>query len=211
MTDGKSYKATYDEWAAVLGLEGHAMPGVKLHDSASIHDAALAPLYPTNTEKKEFGGVSKMLPKYFHMHKILRPVFIAKGGDKGRMWDYTGDLMLNMASPEQFHIFDFIFHEVKRASVAKRSLPFSPFIQPLIETFARYLGEVHLECKHSSYNIRVGEVDKLRLAKEKELVVASSYHIAPLPPKKVSKWQKFVSQGLLVCFTSSRNNELEIA
>lgn len=168
MADGKEYRATYDERAEVLGLDGYDGPGLKLQDfSSSKKGELLAPLYPAGTTKFELGVASNMLPKYFHMHKILRPVFIGKAGEKGKMWDYAVNLMLNMAESGKFHIFDYIFKEIRRASTARRSLPSAPFIQALIETFATHLGNVNLETKHTSYTIHVGELDKARLAMEK--------------------------------------------
>lgn len=209
MTDGTQYKFTYDEWAEILGLDGFNAPRKKLHETgSSVKVDGLALLYPPQTPSSEFGLASLMLPKYFHIHKILRPVFIGKGGDKGRMWDYALDIMHFMAQSEKFHIFDYIYNEIRRATLVKRSLPYAPFIMALIVSSATHLGEIHMECKHNPYKPRVGEVDKVRLAKATEPAFTSSSHAAP--PKKVSKWQKFVSQGFLACFTSARNNALEI-
>lgn len=43
-----------------------------------------------------------MSPIYFHMHTILRPCFVGKSREKGKVWDYAIDLLLHMSNQRNF-------------------------------------------------------------------------------------------------------------
>lgn len=160
MTDDIILRATYDQFADVLGLPGRACTHFQIHEANPCHEpmpiTAGMPLMKRALEKGELPNtVSIFQHKYEFLFKCVLSSLVPKVGDCGTVQNYCIDLMARMHTKgnEPIDVVDFLWNEIRLASTKKsRSFPRGPFIQALID--ARAPSSVHKTTKHKMWTPR---------------------------------------------------------